>query len=318
MNYTHSAFSRIRLMLLALICTALSSATLAQVELLGSTGGNSANPGTIFSIDSGTAATTMLGTPYNGTGLSGIATAPDGRLFAVASVNNGFVDTGQLLELDPSSGALISVIGDLYDSSGNGCAFMDISFHPNTGVLYALASNQSGIGTRCGVGGGTGGYLATINTSTAVYTILGRDASFGNNAGGIAFAPNGTLYFAASWDTPGVLYTLDLNDGSITSSTNLSDMIGPIGMVWHPDENLLYAGYDRENSNESIFTIDPATGSVTTVGATTGESIHGLAVRGQPAPPAPAIAVPVNSWQAMALMALVLAMVGGLVLIRRS
>lgn len=295
----------------------VSGSAMAQ-DLLASTGGGgggSVDAGSIVLVDTGDASGTVLSTPYNGTGMPGIAFANDGRLYAVTGVNNGEVDTAQLLELDPATGDLISVVGDLFDDSGNGCAFMDISFHPNTGELYAMVANNSAIGTRCGVGGGSGGYLATIDLATTEYTIIGRDPSFDNVSGGIAFAPDGTLYFSPAWESSQELHILDIADGTVASSIALSEDRAFTGLAWHPSENLLYAGYDWSNSERTLSTIDPSDGTIVNIGTTEDRVLMGLAFRGQP-PQAPALAVPAFSGSASLVLMMLIALFG-LVIVRR-
>lgn len=167
----------------------------------GGSGGEFANPGRYITVYQATGAITFLGTPYQGCGLSGVAINSSGRVYAVTSIHDSKYcpsnpdDTSHLIEINPSTGAMIADIGPMYDESVNGCAIGDLSFQPGTNILFGLAANQSDTGTRCGIGGSTGGYLLTINTSNARYTIIGRDPDIGNSNGGLAFAPNGTLYY---------------------------------------------------------------------------------------------------------------------------
>jgi len=282
------------LVLLSAVATVLSLAVFVPRQaraqtMLGVAGGGeiNANPGAVYTVDQGTGALSMLGTPYGGVGLPGVATSSTGRVFAVTSVTNPD-STSHLIEIDPVTGALINDIGPMWDASGNGCGIGDLSFQPGTDVLFGLAGNQSSVGTRCGVGGATGGYLMTIDTSTGQYTIIGRDPSFGNNNGGLAFAPDGTLYFVNGWFDPGVLYTLDPATGNILSSRGLSDKSLLVqGLAARPSDGLLFGSY----SDGEIYTIDSATGTTTLIG-TNSEFIHDLTFLGQPGEPIPAL----NGW----------------------
>jgi WD40 repeat protein len=275
-------------------------------DLFGSTGGGGADPGSILAVDASDGTSVVLDSPFGGSGLAGIAFAPDGRLFAVSSVDNPEdTNTAHLLEINPATGGLISDLGPMLDSGGNGCAFMDLSFQPGTGTLFAITSNQSDVGVRCGIGGSTGGHLATVNLTTGEYTIIGRDASFGNSAGGLAFAPDGTLYFTPMWDGNGTLYTLDPGTAEILDSVALSSENDYAGMAWHPSENTLYASFNF--SQEILVRIDPATGTVTEVGETQDRRIMGIDFQGAPQPQQPALAVPAMSWLGLLALALLLA-----------
>ena len=76
---------------------------------------------------------------------------------------------------------MIATIGVINDN-GTPLSIGDLSFQPGTGVLYGITSNTFS----------PGGLLYTINLTTAAATFIG-DAQSGAG-GGIAFAPNGTLY----------------------------------------------------------------------------------------------------------------------------
>lgn len=159
-----------------------------MARVSGGSGGGHANPGRFMTVNQASGAVTLLGTPYGGSGLSGVAANSSGRAYAVTGIDNPD-GTSHLIEINPSKGAVISDIGPMYDDSGNGCAIGDLSFQPGTNILSGLAANQSNVGTRCCMGSGTGGYLLTIDASNARYTIIGRDPNIGHSNGGVAFAP---------------------------------------------------------------------------------------------------------------------------------
>jgi len=231
-------------------------------------------------VDQTNATVTILGTPYGGDGITGVAADSVGRVFAVTSVTAD--DTSHLIEINPTTGALINDIGSMLDSSGNGCGVGDLSFQPGTDVLFGLAGNQSDVGTnRCGLpGGGTGGYLMTINTSTGQYTIIGRDATFGNDNGGIAFAPDGTLYFTPAWTSLGTIYTLNPADAGVLTSQALSGGEGYMGLAVRPSDGTIFGSYRYNPDDPNIYTIDPATGAETLVGSPGAILVHDLAFVG--------------------------------------
>src|SRR5207248_9008498 len=121
---------------------------------------------------------TLVGTPVAGTGLTGLAFHPDGRLFAT-TVTSG--SPSSLIQVNPDTGALIANIGVINDK-GTPLSIGDLSFQPGTGVLYGITSNAFS----------SGGLLYTINLTTAAATFIG-DTGLGVG-GGLGFAPDGTLY----------------------------------------------------------------------------------------------------------------------------
>jgi len=276
----------IKHLMLAMSLTVLPAAGSAQV-MIGSTGGTGDSPslpGAIVQLDPSDASAVVLDTPFDGLGISGIEQAPDGTVYAVSSVRRD--GAAHLLVIDPTSGGLVADLGQLLDSSGNGCAINDLATHPTTGVLYAMAANNSGVGTRCGVGGSTGGYLLTIDPVAVEYTVIGRESTLGNNSGGIAFDESGTLYFTPGWNTVGTLHTLDLSDGSFTSTVELSEDFGFHGLEIDPNTGTLYASLPMTDdccyaANRNIYTIDTGTGAVTLVGSPGDYSVHDMVFIGE-------------------------------------
>jgi hypothetical protein len=265
--------------LLAWVLTALSMSALAQAPaLLGVNGGGEAStsPGAVVSINPATASVTVLSTPLPGLGLTGVAVNSAGRVFAVTGTTSSATSGPRLLELNPVTGTVIADVGRLQTAGGNDCYIGDLSFQPGTDVLFGILGNQ-GPAPRCGIpDGGVGGYLLTINTSTARVTVVGRDPSLGNSNGGLAFAPGGTLYFTPCWSDNGVLLTLNPATAAITSSVTLA----PSGACYMGlavrSDGVVFASYDYENSDASIYTLNPATGARTLVGSTGGNMVHDL------------------------------------------
>lgn len=299
----------------------LLTAPVSAAELFGSqAGAQGGDGGRLVKLDSSDASTTLIGVPFGGVGLPGIEFLADGRLVAVSSVNHDEeLDTAYLLEIDPATGAVSNSL-PLLDSDGNGCAFGDIALQPNTGVLFAMTVNQGNndsVLDRCGVGtgtfGSTGGHIATIDPATGVYTIIGRDPGLVNIAGGIAFAPDGTLYFTSAWEEDDMLHTLDPATGEVLTSSSLSPGGNFFGLAWHPEEDRLYGSFDLfAVDNNQLATIDPGTGNVTLVGLT--EFVyHGLAFRSTATP----LPVPVGSFGWLLLLAVLMAAVAARVLVRR-
>jgi len=245
----------------------------------GGSGGGYSNPGSFMTINQNSGEVTILDAPYGGAGLTGVATDSSGRVFAVTGVDNPD-DTSHLIEINPATGAMIADIGPMYDINGNGCGIGDLSFQPGTNILFGLAGNQSYVGTRCGVGGGTGGYLLTINTTNAQYTIIGRDEDLGNSNGGLAFAPDGTLFFTPCWSNPGFIHTLNPATAEILTSVALPSGEGYMGLGVRPSDGTIFASYRYESGDTGIYTIDPTTGAETLFVDPGNIMVHDLAFPG--------------------------------------
>ena len=127
-----------------------------------------------------------------------------------------------------------------------------------------------------------GGWLYTINISTGAATFIGDTCggSCGPGAcgsGGIAFAPNGTLYQIAFSDcsVTAALNTISPVDAHRISSVNLPVNSSYDGLGVRPDGTLFadLAGTDQ------IYTIDPVTGARTFIGDTGTGSVSDIAFR---------------------------------------
>lgn len=268
-------------LLLVITAVALIFPNYSDAVMYGVSGGGEAgtDPGTFMAINEISGAETILGTPYGGNGITGVATDATGRIFGVTSVNNPD-GTSHLIEINPVNGSMLSDIGPMFDASGNGCGVGDLSFQPGTNVLFGLAANNSDVGTRCGIGGSTGGYLMTINTTTAQYTIIGRDEGFGNSNGGLAFAPNGTLYFTSCWNNPGSIHTLNPANANVLTSQALASNDCYMGLAVRPSDGTIFGSYRDESGDNGIYTINPATGAETLVGYPGNVMVHDLTFTG--------------------------------------
>jgi len=263
--------------MLALFLSSASGQT-----LIGVNGGSSErdlgfeSPGAVLSIDQTTGAGTVLATPLPGLGVTGVATDSLGRVFASTGTSNSATDGPRLIQIDPATGALFADIGRLQTAGGNDCYIGDLSFQPGTNVLFGILGNQ-GPAPRCGIDGNPGGYLLTINTLTAQVTVIGRDAALGNSSGGLAFAPNGTLYFTPCWSNPGFIHTLNPATAVITSSTVLLDSgTCYMGLAVRPTDGTIFASYDWKNEDNRIFTLDPVTGTRQEVGSPGNYLVHDM------------------------------------------
>ncbi len=246
----------------------LSPAVLAQpaqgflLGVHGGAGGGGGDPGAVSIVDASTAALTILDTPAGvGKGLGGIAVSASGVVYvAVAGGGNG-----QLITVDPNTGALLSTIGNFTEvESGEGCLIGDLAMHPN-GTLYGITAN--GDGPDCGAAD-DGGYLVTINTSTAAVTIIGRDSSLNNDQGGLAITSDGTIYYKLGWSgrENNELYILNPATAAFQSTIILDDTFSILGLGAAPD-GTLYGSFWQDN-DEALWVIDPNTGNTTRIGTT--------------------------------------------------
>jgi hypothetical protein len=231
--------------------------------------------------------------PLRATGLALLlAVAASGtahaRLYAVSGAGGA---SSTLYELDPADGSVIATIGATGVSHVTG-----IACHPQTGVMYAVRNDPD--------------QLLTIDTSTGLATVVGPTAA---QIPDIAFDSSGTLYAwsesgddlvtidlltgAASvvgecscstartglaFDSADDLYMsagssialMDAAIGTITSSVPLS--ASTQNMLAFDASDALYGG-QRTGSGFTLVTIDPATGTVTTVGSNLLADISGIA-----------------------------------------
>jgi hypothetical protein len=210
--------------------------------------------------------------------------------------------------LDPATGAKLSTVGAI------GFAVAGMSFDPLNGVLYGVTAPRgtstrqlitinpsTGAGTLVGALGvamdelafaqnGTlygwsgrvsGSSLYTINLATGAATKVGT-SGISNSGAGLAINTSGTAYLAAA-GASGVLRTVDLTTGAVTTAATLAGAPIPTGsidaMAFNQDGTLLGLnlaeggpGNPGFPGNTFLVTINPTTGAVASLGA----SIPGL------------------------------------------
>jgi hypothetical protein len=215
----------------------LAASPALGVTLYGGTGGDfaipgQAAPGSLVSVD-----LSQLGTsgatspvadvfdapppdpyPAEDGWLQGLATGGNGALFAstFACADATICDEGpsQLLQINPTTGNSIS-LGDIHDASGQ-LSIVDLAFDPQNGLLYGISGS---LGTSCY------GCLYTIDPSNqALATLVGQVPLGSGGPGGLAFAPDGTLYLTTTFPISGSvdsLLTLDPTDASIAAQEDV-------------------------------------------------------------------------------------------------
>ena len=207
-----------------------------------------------------------------------------------------------LLELDPSTGAVVRAIGE------TGFGLTALAFNPRTGELFGTTgqagadnfdrlliriNRSTGAGTVVGpIGLGSGGIadlafredgtlfgwsestddLITINTTTGAGTIVGN-AGISTRGSGLAFSSTGTLFLAGN-NANGPLRTVNPASGLTTVGPTLTGApfpTQPINALTF-DENGTLFGVNAVVSGggaggpASLITINPANGQVTNRG----------------------------------------------------
>ena len=216
--------------------------------------------------------------------LRGLAFDAAGRLFAIGCVPDLSIPRAciapsefELIELDPVSGATLNTVGPVTDASGSSLLITALSFQPGTQVLY-------GYGERPG---DSLPALWKIDASTAAATPLTSGVSVRCSTSsvscGLAFAPDGTLYYLARSgvarsffpDQDDELMVLDPDTGALVASV-APDWLFPVPLAVRSDAVVFSHSPARLWRPPGTFrppviippylvTIDPLTGAVSIV-----------------------------------------------------
>jgi hypothetical protein len=224
--------------------------------------GSTLNPGALLIVDQATGAGTLVGDPITPGGLTGIAFDSTGALYGSTIDGPPGGRTSTLVEIDPDTGGLISTVGAITVGEVP-ISIGDLAFQPGTDVLYGIRANADGQQL--------GGELYTIDTATGVATFVGLTQA--NTAGGLAFAPDGTLFFAKLGFNPvsSALLTLDPTNASTISNVPLTIFFDGLAVRYdgtlfaHATADVNGPDFDRRGE---IYTINPTTGLLTFVGDT--------------------------------------------------
>jgi hypothetical protein len=166
--------------------------------------------------------------------------------------------------LNPTTGAVDTLIGNLHVAGGGGVGITGLRFQPGTGVLYGAVSQQSnnlkrhlvtidptnGLVTDVGAfaivpngladitfdsssgilyGQGTNSNLYSVNIATGAATLVGLSGVSGAG-NGLDIDANGTLFTANQTTVPGTrLFTEDKTNGQATSIISLTDITNSNG-----------------------------------------------------------------------------------------
>ncbi|MGH7893657.1 MAG: DUF7450 family protein [Candidatus Binatia bacterium] len=226
-----------------LACYKLSDRGPVLNDMYGVVGnGSPANRGAVLVIDQTTGAGVVLGTP-TASGLSGVVFDASGRL--LASTAGGPAVFSNLIQIDPDTGALVTDVGTIHDGATN-LRIADLGVQPGTDTLFAVSAPN--------------GEIYTVDKTTATATLVGSPGL--NDAGGLAFAPNGTLY-ATTAASPRLL-TVDPADGAVTSNVSMDRAVD--GLVVRSD-GILFG--TEAGTSDLIVTVatDGTTAAVGNTGA---------------------------------------------------
>ncbi len=184
-------------------------------------------------------------------GLSGVAFDSNGRLFVTTNRLGSSGITSGFHEVDPDTGDILSGV-EL------AAVVRDLAFQPGSDVLYGVTGSFDG---------NTPGTLVTLDTGTGALTVV-KDDGPNITGGGLAFAPDGTLYRGARDFTVANgrrLEVLDPDTGDILSHVQTDDLIiGNLfldGLGVSP-EGLILGTNARERLTVAV---DPVTGGLTRV-----------------------------------------------------
>ncbi|MEM7311453.1 MAG: hypothetical protein AAF682_32615, partial [Planctomycetota bacterium] len=220
--------------------------------------GSSLNPGGFAVIDQSLFSGTLIATP--GTGISGLTATPDGRLWA--ATRSGFPQGSLLLELDPGTGAVLSSAPIL--AGGQDVRVSDLATQPGTGTLYASGSFATG----------AFGALFTIDAPSGAASFVG-ESGLGWD-GGLAFAPDGTLYMISALIAAPQLVTLDPGSAAVLSAVNYGPATGVHGLAVRSDGGMLGC-VGGSAGGDNLIVIDPVTGATGSFGASGVGTVSDLA-----------------------------------------
>jgi hypothetical protein len=265
----------LRRLLLFVSAVAFSNASAHALPLYAGVPDNGTLPGQIWLIDP-VAGNQLIGRPVT-QGISGLALGSGGTLYATTSYSEP--GGSSLLEIDPTTGALLSSV-PITTPAGAATAVTDLAMQPGTNILYATTIIIPGVENQ---------QLYTIDVATGVMTLVGDTGVQALGGGPIAFAPDGTLYYA-DWSSGPFfdelwLYRLDpltghrIGDRVASALGNGAMAVGPDGwiyggpelccgpVIWKgdpavPGSAVPYALHPMNAIGDLVFVPEPAAGTL--------------------------------------------------------
>jgi len=210
-------------------------------------------PGAIVIIDQSDGTQTLLSIPVDG--ISGLVFDPSGRLFGIVPTV-GFSSISTLVELDPDSGNLLNTIGEVTLPGTGGLKISDLASDPITGDLVAVtAAGDLTFGNS---------FLFILDKNNAEATLIGDMGRGPSDVSPIAFGPDGTFYSHCR-NCGNLLLIIDPTDASQIDQIPLNPSEGLDGLAVRSD-GVIFGSRSGLGGPEETFTIDAATGAVTSVG----------------------------------------------------
>src|SRR5262245_41005470 len=148
-------------------------------------------------------------------GLVGFAAHTDAQPILYGAI--GANAPGQLITINPATGATISTIGPttgLFGGQSLNCGITGMAYNPVTGLLYG---STAGAGTNSTYNAATRMQLVTINTTTGAVTDIGPFNAGANTMADIAFTATGQLYGLGTAGPTVKLYSINLTTGAATA-----------------------------------------------------------------------------------------------------
>jgi|GEM_PF-4489793 len=146
-----------------------------------------------------------------------------------------------------------------------------LAVDPESGTVY-VTLHTHGSGWQCM------DKFATLDLETGVLTYIADTYVQYGGYESMAFDSDGTLYGISYYN----LYTIDKSTGQGTFASTIGNNLGSTngysayyytyGMDFGPDGTLYASGYDNQNYQWGIYTIDKETGQVTWISETTSEN----------------------------------------------
>jgi hypothetical protein len=263
----------------------------ASAQTLYVATGSNGVPGQLFTVNTATAAATLVGPILEGVNpisITGLAFQPGtGVLYAVSG--GGGTDPRSLFTIDPATGAatLIGAAGVLQAS--------DLSFNAG-GTLFAWRQGAN--------------QLATVNLATGVPTSLGASGIAGTTGGGLALNGAGTAFLSATQAT-GTLDTVNTATGAGTTGPTITGAVFGASMNAMAFSGATLFAVNSNNGGTAsthLVTINTATGAVTDIGALPNDT-DGMAFF-TPLAASAAAGVPTLGTWALILMTLLIAALG--------
>ena len=146
--------------------------------------------------------------------------------------------------------------------AGTQISIGDLTVQPGTDVLFGIGSGSSG---------NFGGLLYTIDTTTAQATFVGDTGT--GVAGGLGFAPDGTLYYIPFVSE---IWTLDPTNANVLSNTPSPGLDRYDGLGVRSDGTIFISQGGAFGSPYAIATLDPTNGAINTLGSNTDVVISDL------------------------------------------